>query len=71
MVCLECGMEMRKDDVDFRFEGCKNVYWLCDFCPTSCIEQVRFNHSFKQIWHTEKEDGTVIDYEIVNKIDRG
>lgn len=63
MICEECGSEMRRDDRDFRFQGCYDNYWECDHCLTSCIEQVRFAKPFKEIWHSENND-EVKDYEI-------
>lgn len=67
MICKECNSEMRKDDVDFSFPGCENIYWECDFCLTGCIEKIRFNQSFIEVWHSEN-DGIVKDYEVRKKI---
>ena len=50
---------MYLDDRDYNFKG---NYWNCEKCQTSCIEQVRFAKSFKEIWHSEN-DG-VKDYTI-------
>ena len=69
MKCKECGSEMREDDRDFNFKGNYDIYWCCDNCITSCIEQVRFAQSFKEIWHSENND-KVKDYEIKHKIVR-
>lgn len=49
MVCRECGAEMYSDDKDVSFKGCFDEYWICPNCQTSCIEQVRFAQSFKEI----------------------
>lgn len=54
------------DDKDFNFKGNYDNYWCCNNCQTSCIEQVRFNQSFKEIWHSENDE--VKDYEIKHKI---
>lgn len=67
MTCKECNAKMRKDDVDKMFNGCMNIYWLCDHCNTSCIEKIRFNQSWKEMWHVENGD-VVMDYEVVKKI---
>lgn len=69
MICKECNAEMRKDDVDKSFDGCMDVYWECDHCQTCCKEKIRFNQSWKEIWHSENGD-VAKDYEIVNKIQR-
>lgn len=68
MICKECNLEMRKDDVDKRFDGCKDIYWVCDFCLTSCIEQIRYSQSCREYWHSEN-DGNVKDYVVKKKID--
>lgn len=67
MTCKECNSEMRKDDVETMFTGCKNIYWACDFCITSCVEQIRYNQSCKEMWHSEN-DNIVKDYQIKKKI---
>lgn len=69
MICKECGTKMYEDDRDFNFKGCYDIYWCCPNCQTSCIEEVRFNQSFKEIWHSENAD-TVKDYEIKHEIKR-
>lgn len=69
MICKECGTKMYEDDRDFNFKGCYDIYWNCPNCQTSCIEEVRFNQSFKEIWHSENAD-MVKDYEIKHKIKR-
>lgn len=56
MKCMFCGSEMVKDDVDFNFKGNYDIYWVCQHCPTSCIEQYRFSQSFKEIWHSENNN---------------
>lgn len=58
---------MYLDDRDYNFKGCYDNYWNCDKCITSCIEQIRFNQSFKELWHSEN-DNNVKDYEIKKKI---
>lgn len=63
MICKECGVEMYLDDKDYNFKGNYDNYWVCEKCQTSCIEQVRFGQSFKEIWHSENDD-IVKDYEI-------
>ena len=63
MICKECGAEMYLDDRDTNVKGNCDNYWCCNECQTSCIEQVRFAQSFKEIWHSENGD-EVKDYEI-------
>ena len=69
MICKECGSEMYLDDKDYNFKGNYDNYWCCknDNCLTSCIEQVRFNQSFKEFWHSENND-EVKDYEVKHEI---
>lgn len=57
MKCRECGTDMYLDDKDFNFKGNYDNYWNCEKCQTSCIEEVRYGHPFKEIWHTENEKG--------------
>lgn len=70
MTCKECGTKMYEDDRDRRFKGNYDIYWSCPNCQTSCIEEVRFNQSFKEIWHSENNN-TIKDYEIKHKIKKG
>jgi len=58
---------MYLDDVDYNFKGNKDNYWCCEKCQTSCIEQIRFSQSFKEIWHSENNN-IVRDYEIKKNI---
>ena len=44
---------MYLDDEDFDFKGKYDNYWECPNCQTSCIEQVRYSKTFKELWHTE------------------
>ncbi len=69
MICKECGSNMYVDDRDVKFPGNKDIYWSCENCQTSCIEEIRFNQSFKEIWHSENND-QVKDYEIKHNIQR-
>ena len=69
MICRECGSEMYLDNKHISFKGNMDKYWNCNKCQTSCIEQIRFNQSFKEIWHSENGD-KVKDYEIKKKIVR-
>ena len=56
---------MLLDDKDFRFNGCLDKYWLCENCSVSCIEEIRFNQSFKEHWLSEEKG---IDYTIKHNI---
>ena len=69
MKCKECGAKMYIDTKDFTFKGNYDIYWGCTSCQTSCIEQVRFGQSFKEIWHSEN-NGRVKDYTIKHQIER-
>lgn len=67
MICRECGAKMYLDDKDFNFKGNYDDYWNCEECQTSCIEEVRFGQSFREIWHSENNN-EVKDYTIKHKI---
>lgn len=67
MNCRECGSKMYLDDKDYRFKGNYDNYWNCEECQTSCIEEVRFGQSFKEIWHSENND-EVKDYIIKHQL---
>lgn len=56
MICKVCGKQMYLDDVDRRFKGNMDKYWCCQHCPTSCIEQIRWDKTFKEEWHSERGD---------------
>lgn len=45
MQCIYCGKEMIKDDVDFRFSGNQDNYWLCESCHASAFEKIRYGKS--------------------------
>lgn len=64
MKCRECGAEMRLDDKDFNFKGNYDNYWDCDYCKTSCVEQIRYGKPYRESWHTEK-DNKEINYTIL------
>lgn len=68
MNCKECDATMYVDDIDHRFEGCKDIYYNCPNCRTSCIVEVRWSQRFRELWHSEN-DG-VKDYVIKHKIRR-
>ena len=55
MICIECGSPMYVDDKDLRFKGNYDLYWNCEKCQTSCIEEIRFNRPFKECWHSEND----------------
>lgn len=60
MICIECGAEMDFDDRDFDFKGKYDDYWICPNCQTSCIEEIRFSKSYRELWHSEN-NGEVKD----------
>lgn len=69
IICRECGSKMYLDSKETNFRGNYDNYWCCEKCQTSCIEQIRFGQSFKEIWHSENND-QVKDYTIKHKIER-
>lgn len=50
MICKTCKAEMRLDDVDFKFKGNKDNYWLCDKCNTAAFEKIRYGKTCKVTW---------------------
>lgn len=60
---------MYLDDRDYNFKGNYDNYWNCEKCQTSCIEEIRFSQSSKEIWHSENNN-EVKDYEIKHSIVR-
>lgn len=69
MQCIECGSEMYLDDVDVNFKGNKDLYWCCQNCRTSCIEEMRCFQRFRVLWHSENDD-IVKDRVVKYRIDR-
>ena len=67
MICKECGSKMCIDDRHTNFKGNYDIYWVCENCQTSCIEEVRFTQSFREVWHSENND-EVKDYVIKHKL---
>lgn len=51
--CKYCGSPMIKDDVDKKFKGNEDRYWICD-CGASCIELIRYGKPFRRIWDKEE-----------------
>ena len=66
MICKECGSKMFVDTQDRHFKGNYDVYWSCEKCQTSCVEEIRFGQPFKENWHSEN-DG-VKDYVIKHQL---
>lgn len=66
MKCRACGLEMALDDVNVNFKGNKDNYWICENCNTSCIEQIRYGQTWRELWHSENE--SVVDYTIKHEI---
>lgn len=58
MICKYCGSKMIKNDVDFRFKGNKNVYWLCEQCLSECIETIRYGKQVKLEFYQGEDLGT-------------
>lgn len=59
--CPVCKSKMKVTDEDYNLKGNSDIYWCCsnESCMTSCIEEVRYNHSYKEIWH--HENGCIVD----------
>ena len=55
MKCKFCNSEMRLNDVDYNFKGCKDNYWICDNCMASAFEKIRYNKSIC-VEFSESED---------------
>ncbi|MBE6645010.1 MAG: hypothetical protein E7612_06505 [Ruminococcaceae bacterium] len=53
MKCRECGATMYLDCKDYGFKGKYDNYWNCPDCQTSCIEEVRFSKTQRELWHSE------------------
>ena len=47
MKCIECGKDMVVDDIDFNFNGCYDIYFICEDCSVSSIEEIRFGQSYQ------------------------
>lgn len=50
MICKNCTLEMRLDDVDFNFKGNKDNYYVCDNCNVTCIEKIRYGKQSSVLW---------------------
>lgn len=41
--CPICNQEMFIDDIDYRFKGCQDEYWICENChESSAFVKVRY-----------------------------
>ena len=60
MKCINCGSEMRLDDVDFNSKTNKDNYWVCDNCNTGTCEEIRAGKTSKLT--SMLEDGTLINW---------
>ena len=59
--CPNCGNDMRLDDVDFHFAGCKDEYWYCDYCGWECVSRVRYGKPLDREYY--EATGELIKYE--------
>lgn len=53
MLCKNCGLEMRLDDIDMHGKGNKDKYWICDLCNIGCCEEIRLNKESCFVWQEE------------------
>lgn len=60
--CKYCGSPMIKDDIDYRFKGNKDIYWICD-CGGGCIEQIRYGKKFRRLWSLDTGDKLIEEVE--------
>lgn len=42
MICKYCGNEMELDDIDKKFEGCEDRYYVCNHCYAAGTEKIRY-----------------------------
>lgn len=67
MKCRECGRAMI---LDVRiFKGNEDKYWICEHCATSCIEQIRYGQTWRELWNSENE--SAVDHIIKHKFGLG
>ena len=50
MLCINCGSEMRIDDVGYNFKGNKDNYFVCDKCNCCCVEKIRYGKTVEVEW---------------------
>ena len=49
-VCPKCNKKMVLDDVDVKFKGNQDEWWICESCYYSLIFKIRYG----KIWKNEK-----------------
>lgn len=59
--CFNCGCEMMLDDIDFKFEGNQDNYFICTKCNSEVIQNVRVGKLIRNIYIDE--DGKIINIE--------
>lgn len=42
---------MRLDDVDYRFKGNQDNYYICDICHATAFEKIRYGKSVSAEWY--------------------
>ena len=43
-ICENCGSDdIEADDLDFRFKGCQDEYYICNCCHRAIYVKVRYN----------------------------
>ena len=46
--CKICGKDLTIDDIDYRFDGCQDEYWICENCQgSSAFVKVRYKKVYK------------------------
>ena len=61
--CFNCDHEMILDDIDFKFEGNQDNYFICTKCNSEIIQNVRFGKINRNIYIDE--EGKIINIEKV------
>ena len=54
-ICPDCGGQMEIDDIDYRFKGCQDEYWICEKCRATAFVKVRYGKVCKTEF-TEREE---------------
>lgn len=64
--CCQCNNEMIVDDEDYRFNGNRDVYLICEKCNMAALAKIRFGKLFEVNYYNEEGFDKTIKYNVSN-----
>lgn len=54
IICPDCNVPMELDDIDYRFPGNQNEYYVCPKCGKSMTAKIRYGRLIGKIYDKEE-----------------